>query len=100
MVAGSVFTGVGGKLLTASARFTLTSIMTNLYGMSEGWSKEKTQNELDYSILGIAVGTLFSFASSGSKWGVLESVMQPLTKGAKKVGELLFELLKRMVSGQ
>ena len=60
-------------------------------------SKEKTQNELDYSILGIAVGTLFSFASSGSKWGVLESVMQPLTKGAKKVGELLFELLKRIV---
>ena len=90
LVAGSVFTGVGGKLLIASARFTLTSIMTNMYGMSEGWSKEKTQNELDYSILGIAVGTLFSFASSGSKWGVLESVMQPLTKGAKKVGELLF----------
>ena len=97
LVAGSVFTGVGGKLLIANARFTLTSIMTNLYGMSEGWSKEKTQNELDYSILGIAVGTLFSFAFSGSKWGALESVMQPLTKGAKKVGELLFELLKRIV---
>ena len=96
LVAGSVFTGVGGKLLIANARFTLTSIMTNLYGMSEGWSKEKTQDKLNYSLRTIAFSSLSSLILPGTSWGVLETIKQPLTKGVTKIGMLLWEILKRL----
>ena len=100
LVAGSVFTGVGGKLLIANARFTLTSIMTNLYGMSEGWSKEAIQEKINYSLGTLAFSSLSSLILPGTSWGVLEIIKQPVSKGVTKIGGLLLELLKRMVSGQ
>ena len=96
LVAGAVFTGVGGKLLIANARFTLASIMTNLYGALEGWSKEKTQDKLNYSLRTIAFSSLSSLILPGTSWGVLETIKQPLTKGVTKIGMLLWEILKRL----
>ena len=98
LVAGSVFTGVGGKLLIANARFTLTSIMTNLYGMSEGWSKEKTQDNLNRSLLRVTAGFVVSVVFPGSNLGIFESIKQPLTKGATKIGSLLWQVFKRLIS--
>ena len=98
LVAGSVFTGVGGKLLIANARFTLTSIMTNLYGMSEGWSKEAIQENLNWSLLGVAAGLLVSVVFPGANLGVFEGIKQPFSKGVGKIGSLLWQVFKRLIS--
>ena len=84
--------------MTANARFTLTSIMTNLYGMSEGWSKEKTQDSLNRSLLRVATSLLVSVVFPDANLGVFESIKQPFSQGIGKIGSLLWQVFKRLIS--